>query len=211
MTKLSYNKKVSVGKPVKNLNSEEGEIFVEEEETPVDKLPEVVKLLEEAKKNAFEDGFKEGRSKGFEEGIKKKEEELAPIIESLGKSIEELKKKVSEVLNEIEPQIIELIKESVQVVVQREINISGTNLPVIINDILKEIPSGIKINIRLNETELEFVKPKLKLRGDIEKFVEFVSDPEIEKGGCIVETDIGSVDSTIRTRIEKIKELFEAK
>ncbi len=207
--KLSYNKKVDIGKPVKDLNTKEGDIHIHEEEKPLSELPEVKELIEKAKEEAYKKGYDKGKSEGIEEGLKKKEEEYASVADSLNAIVDEIRKKLSDILREAEPKILSLLKEAVEIVVEREVALSGSNLPAIISEIIKEIPLNVKIKIRLNEEDLRGIKDKIKIREDIKNQIEFVADKSIDKGGCFIETGIENIDSTIKTRIDKVKEVFD--
>ena len=62
--------------------------------------------------------------------------------------------------------------------------------------------------IRVNPQSVQFIKdtiPNITYQYGIDSKINIVSDPSIENGGCVFETNNGIVDASIDTQLEIIK------
>ena len=65
-----------------------------------------------------------------------------------------------------------------------------------------------KITIRVRPQSVQFIKdtiPNVTYQYGIESKINIVSDPSIEEGGCVFQTNNGIVDASIDTQVEIIK------
>ena len=83
----------------------------------------------------------------------------------------------------------------------------------IIVDVLKSISKNEpKINIRVRPQSAEFIKDSIQdatYQYGIESKINILSDPSIEEGGCVFQTNNGIVDASIDTQLEIIKKSLE--
>ena len=69
-----------------------------------------------------------------------------------------------------------------------------------------------KITIKVHPQTIQFIKdsiPNITYQYGIESKINVVSDPSIEEGGCVFQTNNGIVDASIDTQIEIIKKALE--
>jgi flagellar assembly protein FliH len=90
--------------------------------------------------------------------------------------------------------------------------------PEIIISVLSQAVDGAqgdeRITARVNKTDLEFINTTLsKLGKDMEflKRIKFEESDAIQAGGCVMETNFGSVDATVEQRIKKIWDAISEK
>lgn len=74
---------------------------------------------------------------------------------------------------------------------------------------LKKVPISKSITIIVNWEDLEYIKSiKNKLFSEIQgvEKIEIIENKSIERGGCILETSMGTIDATISSQLEIIFE-----
>ncbi|MEG8945599.1 FliH/SctL family protein [Rosettibacter firmus] len=194
--------KVNAGKSkplVKILSNNEA--IIEEKE-----VESIQKRIEDAYKKGFQDGQQKLRrdlEKDFTDKLYKKYEEVYNILSSYDRKMEEF-----EVA--FENLVIQVAYEISKKIVQREIEIET-----LINENLKAAISKIiganEVKIRLNPEDVEKLNEFSKnlLNNSSFNKIKFEPDNRIEKGGCLIETEIGNVDARISSQLDELRKKLE--
>lgn len=152
-------------------------------------------VLEKAKldrEDAIKRGYAEGESKG-----------LAQVTEKLMK-IERLREKFYE---SAEPEVIRLVLSIAEKVIGRAAAENSGLIKSVVHQAL-ERALGDRITVRLNPDDYKSVMAgEHEFRDVIDrtKRLMFREDEAIAKGGCIVETEVGTIDAQIETQMEAIR------
>ncbi len=95
-------------------------------------------------------------------------------------------------------------------IIQREIN-RESNILNVIENCLKKVLTANNILIKLHPEDFEFVNNDLKeLNRNLDASkIKLEKDEMIEKGGCLVETEIGNADARISSQLNEIKRKLE--
>ncbi|QOR35324.1 hypothetical protein IMX26_00340 [Clostridium sp. 'deep sea'] len=173
---------------------------------------EAQRIISNAKREALEltdlakkEGHKEGYDKGYLEG-KIQYEALIQETENL-KNNTQLKYK--EYLNTAEQDIVEII---MSIAKKFTIDSVNNNKEVVLNLVKQTIESCSKrtnVSLRVAEADYEFIyNNQDKILKDISGIDELniISDEELQAGSCIVDTDSGSINSSIDIRLNKIED-----
>lgn len=154
----------------------------------------------------FNDGQKEALAKlhqEFVEKLKSKYEQLDVLISQLYEQ--------NRMLNEnFNKAVLETAFAIAEKIVQREIEKEST-ITNLIQSCLKKVLTANQIIIKLNPFDFETVTNDLK---DINKSIDvskirFEKDEMIDKGGCLVETEIGNADARISSQLNELKRKLE--
>ena len=149
----------------------------------------------------------------FDEGYKKGLEQSAADLEQFRKNISNFLGAPKEVFEYIAPDILEISVDIARKIIKKEIETDPQVLINIIVDVLKTISKNEpKINIRVKPQAVNFVKdslPDISYQYGIDSKINLISDPSIEDGGCIFQTNNGIVDASIDTQLEIIKKALE--
>lgn len=154
----------------------------------------------------FNDGQKEALAKlqhEFVEKLKSKYEQLDGLINQLYEH--------NRLLNEnFNKAVLETAFAIAEKIVQREIEKESTIIN-LIQSCLKKVLTANEIIIKLNPVDYETVTNDLK---DINKSIDvskirFEKDEMIDKGGCLVETEIGNADARIPSQLNELKRKLE--
>ncbi len=162
----------------------------------------------EARQGAYDQGYKDGYSQGAAE--------VNRLIKRLKVVIEGAIDKREDIIQSAEEQIVNIILLSIRKIVKI---ISTEQEGVVIENIraaLRKIRGKETITIRINTDDLELTTEHkdefISMVEDL-KHVTILEDNRVERGGCIIETDFGSIDARIMVQleeiIEKIRELAD--
>ncbi|MBR6126443.1 hypothetical protein IKQ21_02040 [bacterium] len=156
---------------------------------------------ENIKKSAFEEGYRKGLEKADGDIQQFKQN----IINFIGAP--------KEVFEYIAPDILEISVDIAKKIIKKEIESDPQVLMNIIVDVLKSISKNEpKINIRVRPQSASFIKDSIQditYQYGIDSKINIISDPSIEEGGCVFQTNNGIVDASIDTQLEIIKKSLE--
>ncbi len=168
----------------------------------------IQKAREEAAKNE-DDAFKKGYDEGREEGFNTGKEEVDRLISRLNIILSSAIKKRNEIIEEAEAQIIDIVITIARKVVK---TISESQKRVVYDNIteaLKKLKGRAEVTIRVNTEDLQMTtkhkKEFIQMVEGIEQ-VKILEDNTVEKGGCYISTDFGSIDARISTQLSEIEE-----
>lgn len=158
-------------------------------------------ILNEARKRGYQEGWEEGISKGKDE-VKRLVERVQIILNS---AIQ----KRNEILIETEQQIVGLVlliaKKVIKVISENQKN-------VVINNViqsLRKLKSRGEVAIRVCLADLELTtQHKQDFIEMVEgvKSIKILEDSTVDRGGCIIDTDFGSIDARISSQLHEIEE-----
>lgn len=178
---------------------ERGEI---ERRLELEALERLKTLQESAYKEAFELGKEEGRQAAYAEAATEIEDVIAEI------------KTVAEGIRSLQPSMIAAnearIISLVNAIASRIAMKAVEEDPERIRHVLQECSQGIdpeeSVTIRLNPDDRSLIENLMKNNDKTWNFLEaakFVENPDIAKGGCIIETNYGTVDATLKERVDR--------
>ncbi|BDQ02860.1 FliH/SctL family protein [Ignavibacterium sp.] len=156
----------------------------------------------------FNDGLKDATNrlqKEYSEKLRAKYNQLDELMNHLAEQSQNQKEIFSQLVIETSFAIAEKI-------IQREIE-KESNILSVIETCLKKVLTANSILIKLNPEDLEVVSNDLKELNksvDVSK-IKFEKDEMIEKGGCLVETEIGNADARISSQLSELKRKLEQK
>lgn len=181
----------------------------------VKKTSDEVKAMLEDARARVSDIENEARERGYSEGLKKGKEEaineVNSIMESLKKGIDSLMRTREEFFEKAEKEMVDLVALVSSEIVLREISRDNEIIEDVIRKAAGEIHSRQKIKIRINPADMENVKNMAeKLTKEVEAVegVEFEPDRKISQGGCVIETNIGTLDATVENRLKTMHRSF---
>lgn len=156
---------------------------------------------ENIKKSAFEEGYRLGLEKASSD-LEKFRNEMSHFMNAR-----------KEVFEYIAPDILELSVDIAKTIIKKELESDPQVLINTIVDVLRTVSKNeSKIVIRVRPQAVQFIKdtiPNITYQYGIDSTINIVSDPSIEEGGCVLQTNNGIVDASIDTQLEIIKKSFE--
>ncbi len=178
---------------------------IEQEGAFQKKVEEQKKAIKKEHEAAMEKARKDGYDAGYESG----KNEVERLIERMHTIVEGAIDKRDNIISDAEIQIIRIILLICRKVVK---SISEEQKGIIIENIkdsLEKIKGKTEVIIRVNTEDLELTtehKDTMMQRFEELKHVTILEDTRVDKGGCIIETDFGSVDARIATQLQDIED-----
>ncbi|WP_434238927.1 flagellar assembly protein FliH [Borreliella burgdorferi] len=157
---------------------------------------------------AIAKGREEGYSKGYESGF----EDFDKVMRKLHAIIASLIAERKGILESSSGQIVSLVMQIAIKVIKRITDSQKDIVLENVNEVLKRVKDKTQITIRVNLDDLDIVRHKKSdfiSRFDIIEKLEIIEDPNIGKGGCIIETNFGEIDARISSQLDKIEEKFK--
>ena len=159
------------------------------------------KLLNEARKRGYQDGWDDGYKKGAEE--------VDRLVERVQTILDKTIERRNEIFIEVEQQIVDLVlliaKKVVKVISENQEEIIINN----VNSALQKLKSKGDISIRVNLSDLDMTsKHKDEFIKNFENVgnIKILEDTTVDMGGCVIETDFGSIDARISSQLSEIEE-----
>jgi len=188
----------------KKLNVKTASVIVESEKHE-EAIP-LKKQLEDAYAKGFVDGqqkLKLDLDKDYTDKLYRKYEEVYHIIEDFDEKLKEYEQSFERL---VIGAAVELARKIIKREVQQE---------TIINDVVKDAISKV---VGANEVRIKFHPEDLKelntysrnlINSSSFSKIKLEEDEKIERGGCLVETEIGNVDARISTQLEELRRKLE--
>ena len=157
-------------------------------------------VVQEAKQK----GYEEGHAEGYESGVA----EVNRLVDRMHKIVEAVMQRREEILKDTESQIVELVilmaRKVIKVLSENQKNVVMANTLAA----LKKVKTRGTVTLRVNLEDVnlttahvdEFIQHVENVQG-----ITVLEDSTVEKGGCIVETDFGSIDARISSQLGELE------
>lgn len=177
---------------------------VEAEPEPAPVAVDLEQLLQEARQQAYAEGFNHGHDAGSQETrdaleatVRRSAEETAvrmgQLLHSMGDQLIASEQHIAR-------QILELSCDIARQVVRQELKINTRHLRAVIGEALEQmVEDGLPSTVRMHPQDLALMKGAL-IETLGESAPELVADPDISPGGCLIQSPSSAVDATIEKR-----------
>jgi len=186
------------------LNLKSASVIIEDERR--EEAVPVKKQIEDAYAKGIVDGqqkLKLELDKEYTDKLYRKYEEVYHIIDDFDQKLKEYEQS-------FERLVVGTAVELARKIIQKEVKEQS-----IINEVVKEAISKV---IGANEVRIKFHPEDMKelnnhsrnlISSTTFSKIKFEEDDRIERGGCLVETEIGNVDARMSTQLEELRRKLE--
>ena len=156
--------------------------------------------LQQIHKQAYEEGFAQGRKDGLAAGqseLKIQKARLHNILESLATPLANLDDQVIE-------DLVKLVSAISKHMVRRELKTDPAQIIAIIRDAVGQLPMATRnVRLELHPEDAAVVREALSLEDGGQSW-QIVETPVMTRGGCRVVTDTSQIDATVEARYSAI-------
>ncbi|MBT6120528.1 hypothetical protein HOH45_03575 [bacterium] len=165
---------------------------------------DMLNKLEKEKQDILEKAF----SESYEKAKKEVEEKLQSQSLDLLKAINSVEKAKKDLIGKERDDVLKLAVHAAEYMTRRQLEVSEDAFDDIIKEALDRVTDKDKVILRVAKEDVERVRKK------IDKFLEFMPDIktlEVHKdahqtpGGCIIETKLGYVDTSMDIKLEALE------
>ena len=171
-----------------------------------DKLRQALEL---EKQQAREDGM----AAGLEKGKQAVTAELESVIQKLRRAYMDIETYRKQLYLKAETETVDLALAVARQIIGQEISLDRQIVLNVVKGALDKVVNHEKVKIRINPQDLDAVQTALfEFLPHVEKIenVQFEADAAITTGGCVVETNFGTVDARIENQLDQIESAFAA-
>jgi flagellar assembly protein FliH len=161
--------------------------------------------LEQLQKQAYEEGFEQGKSAGFEYGHKEALVEGRKLLEQRVQQFDELMQVMDQPLKildeQVEKELVELVIAMVRQLIRREVKVDPGHIIGVVREALGVLPvSSRSVRLVLNPEDAGLIRQVFDVT-DKELGWTIMEDPVMARGGCKVLTETSQIDATLESRL----------
>jgi type III secretion protein L len=140
------------------------------------------------------------RNKAFREGT---EQALSEFEINLFES-REIREKI---LRDTEKDLLRLAVRLAEKIIGREIDKDQTTIVDIVVNAVQNVRQQEKLTIRVNPQDLGIIEKEIERisAGSRIKFIDFAADPRVVSGGCMIESEVGTIDARLETQLRVLE------
>ena len=168
-------------------------------------LKEVEMRINEIEHEAWQKGYDSGRESGYSDG----REEVKRIIDRLGTILGNAIDIKEKILAESEKQMVDLILIITRKIIKSEVVERKEIVINNIKEVLTKMQDRDRIDIRVNFADLELTtahKAEIIQMMESLKRINVYEDNRVDRGGVIIDTDVGSIDARISSQLMEIEQ-----
>jgi flagellar assembly protein FliH len=175
---------------------------------------QAIEIKDNAYKEGHETGYDEGFKAAFQKGKTSAKEEFTPLLETLNSLIQELSGFRKLMYPKVENEMVGMIVDLTKKVLAYEISSKEDSVKQMILLAMNSVIDKENMVIRIHPSDKGYAEefcPELKRLFSEIKNITFEEYSGIERGGCIIDTNFGSVDaqtSQLEEQIDKILKLI---
>ncbi|MGQ9853574.1 MAG: FliH/SctL family protein [Candidatus Oleimicrobiaceae bacterium] len=164
----------------------------------------------EREAQAYAKGFADGKKTGIELA----HQEMGEMYRQLGALVSQLIAEQQHLLRQAEPTLINVVMAVVRRVIRRELAGDSEYAATMVREALRYVHDSTKVVVRMHPDDAALLRDKVgELTAGAQGLeqLELKEDPHLAPGGCLVETDLGTIDARLEAQLEEIAhELEEA-
>ncbi len=170
---------------------------------------DVQDAAEKAIAEAFDRGFEAGKSEASKTLQEEYEGKLREAVGDFASMVRGFESEVAQREQDLDRAIVTLSLAIARRVVAREIEIDEHAVLDRSREAIRKIIGVEKIKIHINPADEEYIREhrnELSAYADSVKEIVIESDSKVERGGCIIESELGNIDARVSTQFELIEE-----
>lgn len=170
-------------------------------------------LSQQVRAQAAEQGYRDGLAKGHEEAYLEAKQELGEKVRRLEELLQSFESAKISVFAANERFLMELVFRIGKLVLLRELKTDSDFVLRLAREVVEHLGARDQIRLKLNPEDIalgESVRQGLQQTlGTLRNFA-IDASAEVALGGCAVETEWGSVDASVETRLQAIYDALVA-
>lgn len=172
---------------------------------------------EQAKKEGYaygykageEDGYKKGYDDGFGKGKNTAIDETRDSVNMVQEVIEQLKDYHVQILADAQKDIAKMALGVARKILHKEIMTDPQTIVGVVKNALSQVSFKKRFVVHVNPLDLEVLKKAgEEVLGvlDSHETIKFKASPQVEAGGCVVQTESGTVDAQIDRQFQEVED-----
>jgi flagellar assembly protein FliH len=163
--------------------------------------------LEAVQAAAWAEGFEGGYQSGLRSAQQEQEATILELVTLARNALED----ADEFTRALERQVVDLSLAVAEKIVERELR-SDPNLVIdVVRGALDEVRGVTSASVRVNPEDHAIVAPHWErfVHRPLADRAHLVADERVERGGCLIETQMGVIDAQLSSKLSEIANGFE--
>ncbi len=162
---------------------------------------------EEVEASAWAEGFEAGYASGVQSARQEREVATLELIALTGNAVEN----ADDFMRSLERQVVDLAMAVAGKVVERELRSDPAVVLDVIHAALDEVRTVTSASLRVHPEDHALVSENWDrvVRPPLADRAHLVPDERVERGGCLIETQIGITDAQLSSKLSEIANGFE--
>lgn len=157
---------------------------------------ELEEMHNQARREGFEQGLREGRDAGREEFVQR--------LLLLDTAMQRLSRPFEELDESVEQQLAQLAMLVARQLVRRELKADPAQVIGVVREALAALPVAAReVRLAVHPEDAEMIREVLSLQ-DGDHAIRLLEDPVQSRGGCRVLTETSQIDATVETRLNAV-------
>jgi len=169
-------------------------------------------VLDDERKQAFEQGLAEGYQAGYEKALKEVREQLQGATAQLDQRIAQLALAVTDFqsiyTDQTKTSVLELVTSCCESALRQELSQGPESLAAMVKAGIDKLEARGEVVVRLNSVEVKFIEDFV---GSWDDKVRLVADENLSLGQCILESDSQVLELDIPQQLEECLQLVAQK
>ena len=167
---------------------------------------EAARILEEAEEFAAEirleakEDAENLRAEAYRDGVEK-------AVTEFEQNLLEVREIRERVWRETEQDLLRLSIRLTEKILGRELKSDKKAVADIVATALQNARQQEKLTVRVNPVDLPIVEKEIEnlTRTGRVRFMDFVADPRVSEGGCLIESEVGTIDARLETQLRVLE------
>ncbi|CAN5695423.1 N/A [soil metagenome] len=111
------------------------------------------------------------------------------------------------VWRETEQDLLRLAVRLTEKILGRELKSDKKAVADIVANALQNARQQEKLTVRVNPSDLPIVEKEIEnlTRTGRVRFIDFIADPRVSEGGCLIESEVGTIDARLETQLRVLE------
>lgn len=171
----------------------------------------IIEAAEQSHQEIIEAATQEGFNVGYQEGREEAIKENAQLLQETTAALNKLHGAFPVAVKQNEEKLVRLALEIAQAVIEDELAARPEIAIKTVERAVKRVSDLERVIIKVNPLDLDLVLPKQEyfrnLLPDVQEFI-ITGHYAIVRGGCLIETNSGTIDAQISTQLAVVEEVF---
>lgn len=167
---------------------------------------QVLEKLKEVQEQAYKEGHDLGLIEGTEKAMQEAKTDLHERLKAMDEILKNIETLKSRLLVDNEAEIVRLVFLVAKKMALRDLEQNREAVLEILKHVVGEMQTDERISVKLSAEDLFFLEGLQDKVGErISNFerIKFAADDKVKSGGCLIETEYGSVDASVDERLER--------
>ena len=156
----------------------------------------------QAKAQGFEQGVSDGRAAA--------QAEMDEMLETMRGLVEMARVERHKIIESAEPEIVRLSVSIAERILNQHVALDPNAVLEMVKSAITRLVNREKVTVRVNPSDIETMREHrdhLMAMNDIDN-LRIIEDQRVDRGGVVIETDAGTIDSKVSTQLREVRRLL---